>query len=270
MHLPSCSNCRAVLPEAHLIASCPYCGAPTGHLHVAPADIAKRRSNLTRLGLMIFAAIFVAAPLVQLFRMNVWKKLPDSNPVVHKGDDLHSLGEAATEITPLPTTGLGPLTTFDPIAELPWFMKLAATWTPDARLARIELHGVRADGTMDVATPGSDAFVRYEIASATRNTAAQQQRKVVDTLLWSAIDITLKAGVLRAAVVNNSNEDRPPSPLSFACTVPKLIALWRAKGLPAKEVYSIELDDQRGAKPDYVWQSHDWGVPKAGMDCKLR
>jgi hypothetical protein len=270
MTTPTCRNCFAILPVAHLQTSCPHCGTPTGHVHIAPAEVAERRSNLIRFGLMTFAVIFVAVPIYELIGPNVWKLLPDSAPVLKKSEDLRGLGEAATEITPLPTTGLGPLTTFDPIAQIPWFTQLAATWTPDARLARIEIHGVRADGTMDAATPSTGTFVRYEFASTTRDTAAVQQRKVVETLLWSAIDIELRAGVLRAAVVNNSNEDRSPAPLTFGCSLPKLLEQWRAKGLPIKQTYNVELDDQRGPKPDYVWQSHDWGVPKAGIDCKLR
>jgi hypothetical protein len=270
MPVPTCSNCLAVLPDAHLLASCPYCGASTGTLHVAPADIAERRTNLIRAGLMIFAVLFVAVPIYELIGPYVAKKLPDSVPVVQKADELHSLGEAATEISPIGTTGLGPLDKLDPLAQIPWFSQLASTWTADARLARLDLHGVRRDGTMDLTTSSAGSYVRYEFASATRNTAAVQQRKVVDTLLWSAIDIELKGGVLRASVVSNSNEDRAPSPLSFACTVPKLIDLWRTKGLPAKETYNIELSDQRGPKPDYAWQSHDWGVPKVGLDCHLR
>jgi hypothetical protein len=270
MPVPTCKNCLALLPSAHTQLICPFCGAPTGNVHVSPADIEQRRSNWIRFGLIVFAILFVAVPFYELIGVNFWQKLPDSAPVVQKADDLHSLGEAATEITPIGTTGLGPLTEFDPLGQLPWFAKLAGTWTPDARLARLDLHGVRGDGTMDVATPGSPNAARYEFASTTRDTAAVQQRKVVETLLWSAIDIEIKAGVIRAAVVNNTNEDRPPSTLVFTCSVPRLLELWRSKGLPAKQIYNMELFDQRGPKPDFVWQSHDWGVPKAGMDCRLR
>jgi hypothetical protein len=270
MAVPTCKNCRAVLPNAHLLTVCPYCGAPTGHLHVAPVDVDKRRNNLIRLGLMTFAVLFVAVPLYELIGVNVWKKIPDSAPVVQKADDLRTLGEGPTEITPLPTAGLGSLATFDPLAEIPRLTALAGTWTADARLARLELRGVKGDGTMDVATPGSDAYARYEFASSSRDAAAKRQRKVVDTLLWSAIDVQLQGGVLRASVVNNSNDDRAPVPLVFACSVPKLLEVWRTKGLPVKGSYHLELDDQRGPNADYVWQSHDWGVPKAGMDCKLR
>jgi len=270
MTAPSCANCYAPLPTEHLVEACPACGTPTRNVRFAPADVDRARATWIRVAFISFAVVFVAVPIFQLIGPNVWKLLPESAPVVRGGDDLHTLGGAATEIAPIPAAGLGPLTTFDPLAQVPWFMRLAGTWAPDARLARIELHGVRPDGTMDVSSPASDAYARYELSSATRNSAAVQQRKVVETLLWSAIDIEVKGGVVRASVVNNSNDDRPPAPLSFACTIPRLLALWRVKGLPFKQTYNLELADQRGPRADFVWQSHDWGVPKAGMDCALR
>ncbi len=272
-----CVQCNRPLILVDGIERCPRCGPIASPLLLqvdravtpSPTDVRNQLALGWRILLLIFAGLFVFVPLTQLFGVNVFKKIPDVAPVVRKADTLKGLGDLATEITPIEAKDLGPLDRFDPLAHLPWFFDLARTWTPDARLVDIELHGVRPDGTIDASRDQEDRYVRIQFASASRNAAAKQARKVSDSLLWSAVSIEVH-GTVRAVLVNNTSEDRPPSGVVFGCSVSKLIQQWRAKGLPERDTYAIELADTHGPKEDLVWQSRDWGVPKAGLDCRLR
>jgi hypothetical protein len=185
--------------------------------------------------------------------------------------DLHGMGEGFTELNDLEIAELGPLETFDPIAHVPWATTLARTWSPDVRLTGLLLHQVRENGTMDVSAASAapdwaKSKVTYEFASKGRDVGAKAMIRVSDKPVWSAIDIVVQKGTLRAMVVGNSSDDRDPTPLSFTCKVPQMIELWRTKGLPFKQTYNIDFRDTLSGTPS--WSSGDWGVPALGLDCR--
>jgi hypothetical protein len=236
-------------------------------------DIDDKNAKTVRLISLVFASIFLGGVVYAVHQglSKLTPKVYDEPPQpIYRAANLHDLGDPAAVITPIDPAGLSKLSAFDPIAALPWFENLARTWSTDARLVSLELHGVRALGTLDVATPGSDPFVRYQFASKARSLVAKKLAKANATLAWSAIDVVLKRGVMTASVVANASEDRDPSPAVFECGIPQLIDMWRTKGLSSRPTYDVELEDGRGPKLDYVWQSKDDHLAPIGTDCRFR
>jgi phage FluMu protein Com len=279
---PTCSFCGATLRNvAFSEAQCPQCGAKNRFdaKHDATDQKLYREnvgtwySRLVRGLGFVFAAMFLGFLLYFLremeykIRPKVYEEAP---PPTYRAADLHELGDPVTEISPIDPSGLGSLTALDPLAHLLWFENLARTWSPDARLVALELHGVRVLGTLDVGSPASDPYVRYQFASKARAVVAKKLAKANASLAWSAIDLVLKRGLLKASVVTNASEDRDSTPVTFACGIPQLVDMWRSRGMSSKEAYNLELDDVRGPKQDLVWESKDDHLTPIGIDCHFR
>jgi hypothetical protein len=285
MPVPLCSFCSAPLKNiAFGEARCTHCGAMNrldGPQPVTDKRLHKAQSGssyskwvrgigfVVALGFLASILFFLRTMQNRLFPPPVAEApLPKYRPA-----DLHALGEPEPEMSPIDPSGLGALEALDPIARLPWFETLARTWSPDARLVALELHGVRALGTLDVGSPAADPYVRYAFASKARADAARRMAKLgaaTPATSWNAIEIVLKRGLMRASVINNPSDDREPAPIVFGCGIPQLVDMWRSRGLGAKEAYNLELDDPRGPKPDYVWRSVDDRLPLIGKDCRFR
>jgi hypothetical protein len=283
MPVPLCSFCSAPLKNiAFGEARCAHCGAmnrlddaqgPTDK-RLYKTQVGSSYSKWVR-GIGFVAAFAFLASILLVLRTLQNRLFPPVVPEAplpkYRPADLHALGEPDTEITPIDPSGLGALEALDPLARLLWFENLARSWSPDARLVTLELHGVRPLGTLDVGTPGSAPYVRYTFASKARSVEARRMAKMNATSqAWSAIEIVLKRGLMRASVVTNSNEDRDPVPVVFGCGIPQLVDMWRQKGMAHKDAYNMELDDTRGPKEDLGWQSLDESVPRIGNDCRFR
>ncbi len=83
--------------------------------------------------------------------------------------DLPTLSERGYRqlIAPAPPTGW---TGFDPVVGVPWVTEIAHAWAPDARLTRIGLALIAADGSADLTTPSTDRqeTVGYRFSSPSR------------------------------------------------------------------------------------------------------
>jgi hypothetical protein len=271
----TCKTCSALLSSDYGEQRCTFCGtlnrhdAPTvGTQKVESLGLGGFYSSWITRTVMALSLIACAAFLIDILHIRPKVEPVPVLPVVPA--DLKDLGVEVPELSPIDPSGLGNLAALEPIARLPWFQTLAKTWSADARLVTLEIHGARATGSMDVATPGSDPYVRYQFGSRSRELAARQANRAGAKAAWSAIDIVLKRGVLRASVVNSASVGREPTPLVFGCGVPQLIDTWRSRGLPPKDTYSLELSDSVGSKPDPVWESHDATLPRMGIDCRVR
>jgi hypothetical protein len=273
-----CSFCSAPLgPTTFGQAQCPKCGSV--NRFDVPQTVTDQRLYRENVGsahswwvrgIGFVLSVTFCGLLVKYLLGFVPKVYEEPPPPAYHAADLHDLSDRLMEIGPIDPSGLGSLAAFDPIAHLPWFENLARTWSPDARLVTLELHGVRALGTLDIATPASDPYVRYEFASKARGALAKQMAKTSAAASFSAIDIVLKRNLMRALLVNSASEDRDPAPLQFGCGIPQLIDMWRSKGLAPKATYNLELDDSRGPKPDFLWHSIDLEVSCIGLDCRFR
>jgi hypothetical protein len=195
-------------------------------------------------------------------------------PVAHR-TRRDGLGDNFTELRPINLAAFGSIDAFDPLAQLPVATTLARTWSPDARLTSLELQGIAENGKVDLrsaAAGGNSAFgvvvrARYQFASKGRDIAAKAMVKVSEKVVWTAIDIILEKGELRAVVSPNSSDDRDPTPITFGCQVPQIIETWRASGLPFRKGYALTLRDTIGRGPP-SWTSADWGVPSVDLACK--
>jgi len=284
MPVPLCSFCSAPLKNiAFSEARCTHCGAmnrldgpqPVTDKRLHKAQSGTSYSKWVRGIGFVVACAFLGSILLALRTLEnrvFPPPVPEAPLPKYRPADLRALGEPAPEISPIDPSGLGALEAFDPLAHLAWFETLARSWSPDARLVALELHGVRASGAMDVGSPAADPYVRYAFASKSRADAARRMAKLgaPPATAWNAIDIVLKRGLMRATVINNPSDDRDPAPVVFACGIPQLVDMWRSRGLGAKEAYNLELDDPRGPKPDYTWQSLDERLPHIGNDCRFR
>jgi hypothetical protein len=284
MPAPLCSFCSAPLRNvAFSEARCAHCGAmnrldgpqPVTDKRLHKAQSGSSYSKLVRgIGFVVAVAFFIS---LSFFARTLYERVipppaPEAPLPKFRPADLHALGDPQTEMSPIDPSGLGALEALDPLARLAWFENLARTWSPDARLVTLELHGVRVLGTMDVGSPGADPYVRYAFASKSRADATRRMAKLgaPSTGAWNAIEIVLKRGLMRASVINNPSDDRDPAPVVFGCGVPQLVDMWRSRGLGSKTAYNLELDDPRGPKADYSWQSLDDRVPRIGSDCRFR
>jgi hypothetical protein len=282
MATSTCSFCGAPLRNvAFAEARCAQCGGinridsekGTTDQKLYRENVGSWYSRLVRVLGFVLAAMFFGF-LLYFLRQMEYKLRPkvyeEAPPPTYHAADLHDLGDPATDIGPIDPSGLGSLEALDPLGHLLWFENLARTWSPDARLVSLELHGVHALGTLDVGAPAGDPYVRYQFASKARAVVAKRVAKANASLAWSAVDIVLKRGLMKATVVTNASEDRDPIPLSFGCGIPQLMDMWRSKGMSSKEAYNVELDDSRGAKQDFVWKSKDEVMTPIGIDCRFR
>jgi hypothetical protein len=285
MTVPVCANCSAPLPGTQGEQKCAFCGAlnviehagvrvsraPTARVvvgsGVSPELIAaKLRRLYWWIGLMILLPTGATAAA---FLLRSTRASSAALPVALHPADLHGLGDNFTELRPIDPAAIKPLEAFDPLARLPWATTLARSWAPDARLVNLELRLVPESGIVDLSSSKSDSRVKYQFASKGRDLAGKEMVKVSEKLNWSAIDIVVEKGGLRAVVSGNATDDRDPSPVAFGCTVPKIVELWRAKGLPFRQGYNLSLSDSLGHGRDRpYWTSADWGVPTIDIDCR--
>jgi hypothetical protein len=184
-----------------------------------------------------------------------------------RGPNLKTLGDSETTIERLDPNGMiGQLGAFDPVANFPWAQKLATTWSADARLIKLKVEEMSAEGALDLSEHGPGR-VTYEFASPGRHAAGLSMAKVSSKLVWSAIDLNLKKGVITATVAGDSWLDLGVHELSFGCPPTDLIRIWRGRGLPVRDTYAFELS-QATDTGSFQWTSMNWGLKPLSTACK--
>jgi hypothetical protein len=189
------------------------------------------------------------------------------DPEAQHAANLERWGEGVTDhVAWIDATPLKPLQAFEPESHLPWMTDLARTWSPDARLVGIEIHGLIANGTLDVSSSSTGSSVTYAFASRARDTASIELLKVSDKpLIWSMIELWVKNGGLRAELGSRGYGNLDTTPIMFGCKLSQIIEMWNAKGLPYRKTYDISLSPH---DKDFRWVSRNWGVPEISVDCK--
>jgi hypothetical protein len=181
--------------------------------------------------------------------------------------NLKTLGDSETTIDRVDPSGIvGQLGAFDPLANLPWAQKLATTWSADARLIKLKVEEISAEGALDLGDHGPGR-VTYEFASPGRHAAGIHMTKVSSKLVWSAIDLNLRRGAITATVAGDSWLDLGAHEVAFACPLTELIKIWGGRGLPVRDTYGLELG-QATDTGAFQWTSMNWGLKPLSMACK--
>ena len=95
---------------------------------------------------------------------------------------------------------------FDPVAGLPWVTEVARAWNADARLTRIDLAMIAADGTADLTTDRDDT-VGYRFSSPGRIAVWE---RVADREANASVPYELMVRVAQRAVMVYVHDGRPP------------------------------------------------------------
>jgi hypothetical protein len=150
-----------------------------------------------------------------------------------------------------PPGGAGQL---DAVAAIPWAVSLAQGWRGDARLERVDVEKLRADGLVN-ARDDEAARVLFRFRSPA---LLEEQRRQLDlgrSDIQAGLFIEVKQGGVRALVtsVHNPREPLPPHPASLPLKA-VLASLDAARKLPPKPFYGgylIHLRDE-----GWVWYLH--------------
>jgi hypothetical protein len=147
---------------------------------------------------------------------------------------------------------------FDPIAALPWAVTIAQAWVNDARLDRIDVVRVQADGLVNVADD-REAEVTYRFVSPDRVKELRRRADLtananVQTEFWvrvrggqaSVIAPTTPAALL-AFRDHEGAPAEPPRALPLAATFAKLAARPQFRA-PFYKGYLLHLEDE-----GWVW-----------------
>lgn len=151
-----------------------------------------------------------------------------------------------------PAGGFGAV---DAVSAMPWALTLAQSWSPDARLERIDVTRMRPDGTVNV-QDDPEAVVRYRFLSPQRIAALiEQARLSTSARAATGLFVTVERGAVRALVnestrVSERDSAMPPSPTVLALS--RLVAVPAVEqligGVPFLSGYAIHLADE-----GWVW-----------------
>jgi hypothetical protein len=281
-----CERCGAPLELGPIgsITSCTYCGVQARLVGAAPppapAPAPSRRattdgepSATSRPSKLLIVSGLVAIALIALAARGLVRRSAapkDTRASTPSVTSLKTLGDSETQMEGLDTASMqGGLADFDALANTTWAFALARTWSSDARLTSLELHGLTEEGVLD-ASAGGKGYAAYVFASQARNAAAREMQRVSTKLVWSAIELRVQAGRVNATVSHNSYDDLPPTAVSFGCKPREIIALWRERGgLPRRDHYNILLREVFGSR-DLLWRSLDWGLRDVTTSCVMK
>jgi hypothetical protein len=197
---------------------------------------------LVPVGLMIYSAVRGGEPMVlvrtaadAITAAATTGRAAPARLTLQDLDDLspgyHPLDVAA------PPTAYG---NFDAVTALPWAATIAQAWVTDARLDRLDVVRLRADGLIDVADDG-DAEVVYRFVSPDRLKELRRRADLsananVQTEFWVRVkgaEASVVAPATPAALLAFRDQEslapEPPRALPLAETFAKLSALTSAK-----------------------------------------
>lgn len=187
-------------------------------------------------GLMLYSALHGGESLVRTAAVAITAVATTGRaaPAALTLEDLGELppGDHQLEIAP-PASGYS---SFDAITALPWAHTIAQAWVDDARLDRVDIVRLRADGLIDVAND-KDAEVIYRFVSPKRikelrRRADRSANANAQTEFWvrvksagtSVVAPTTPAALL-AFREHEGLAPEPPQALPLAATFAKLSAL---------------------------------------------
>jgi len=182
--------------------------------------------------------------------------------------NLELLGEEKhTTIEPIDPTGVvGGLKAFDAIKNIPWAMKLARSWSPDAQLNKIDWRGMPPDGACDLTDEASR--VEYNFGSRARDAAAREMAKVSAKIVWAAFTLSIQRSKISATVGTYTDMEvsGPVHDPVLECQPGRAVEVWRTMGLPFHRKYNLELNRRRG-DGSFSFECNDWGVKELSSAC---
>jgi hypothetical protein len=234
VHARRCEGCGGPLPEAPPTATtitCQFCGvvheisitrpiaAP-----VAPRPVAQRPQPSGKLFpvLVLFAVVLTTVALaVASFRrlhptltaIDAMNRNAGRTPVAAGTVSIAELPKLAERgyrqiiAPPMPYTGW---THFDPVVGVAWARIFANIWSPDARLTRIDLALIAADGTADLTTDATDRqeVVGYRFSSPSR---IADYERIADREVNASVPYELLIRVAGKQVGVYVHSGRPPT-----------------------------------------------------------
>jgi hypothetical protein len=228
-----CSACGGPLPEGgghDTTITCSFCGmvnevsadTPRIIVNLNAGDTVRYVGSYVKLaiglsiGLTIIGVIVAIVVAMRSFTTAIDVVRHDSSPVrmVTRGitmSDLPKLAERGYRTLDAPPPP-GGWTSFDPVVGVGWVSQIARAWTADARLERIDLTLIAADGTADLTTD-RDETVGYRFVSPSR---IAQWRAIADSVVDAQIayELFIRVGRQQVSVYahsgNPGKDDAPP------------------------------------------------------------
>jgi hypothetical protein len=100
----------------------------------------------------------------------------------------------------------GGWTAFDPVAGIPWISEVARAWAPDARLTRIDLALIAANGTADLTSDRQD-IVGYRFSSPAR---IAEWERIADREVNASVPYELMVRVAQRKIMVYVHSGKPP------------------------------------------------------------
>jgi hypothetical protein len=255
-----CQRCGAPLPEAaaHEGVTCGFCGMAYDPTTAFRPNLAVKLPPGAGRKLLWFVLAMVLVPVVGvlLVTCGIFVTANKAMDVAKAGipgrrETLKSTTVAASkaEVKPSaletgqgwqaldvaePPGGAGSL---DAVAAIPWAVSLAQGWRPDARLERVDVDKLRADGLVN-ARDDEAASVMYRFVSPALVEEQRRQADLGKSAVKAGLFLEVKQGEVRGLVTSAHprSEALPPHPASLPLKA-VLEGLDRSGKLPAKPFY---------------------------------
>ncbi len=235
--MANCSNCSAALPveAGQDVVRCAYCGtsnrvgglAAQLRVHLGGLGVGCASATLL-VGLLVLgvgAAVFALWP-TQPETPAVPAVLPVPVGLPGLPQRPPEAGMAPSELGSSTFPGWIPLAAppmegsydaFDPIANLPWALRMARAWSTDAQLGSIYLDGARADGSLDLSSR-ADWDVDYRFFSPALRRSARDMAEVSEQALRSELRIKVGEAKVKALLGVQRPVRDDPAPYEPRCT----------------------------------------------------
>jgi hypothetical protein len=234
VHARRCEGCGGPLPEAPATATtitCQFCGVvheisltrpiPTPVAARPPAQRYERSGSIWPILILfgILLLMFILGVLAfqrlhpTLVKIDAMNRNAGRTPIAGGTVSIAELSKLAEHgyrqiiAPPPPFTGW---TGFDPVAGVSWARIFANSWSPDARLTRIDLALVAADGTADLTTDATDRqeVVGYRFSSPSR---IADYERIADREANAAVPYELLIRIAGKQVGVYVHSGRPPN-----------------------------------------------------------
>lgn len=295
----TCTKCGGPLPTVALdtVVKCQFCGT-SSRIGASGPVVVRGLSGLSlglvvglgggsvlAIGLLVIvitsAAAMMRAPAVQ----------PPPPPAIVSAPPLRSApppvvvppppepkGASAADLATVDASGWfliddtdmpGGYDNVDPAVVAPWLDSLARAWATDARLQRVGVSGVRADGSLDL-RERRDWDVDFRYFSPARRESYRKLAEVSETDFKTEIRFWIREGEVVAllSTVGMSTEAVDAPPIVPSCPLPTVFAAW-ATTMPKRPFYDATMRWRRGRWRWELGGDNTRGVPEVDeVNCK--
>jgi hypothetical protein len=294
----TCSKCGGPLPAGALdtVVTCPFCGTAsrigaTGSVVVVRGGAGVAGALVVFVALGIGGAVLVIGVVLAIFAAGGPQQPtftpPPSPPAVVAAPVEPPRPVEPPKITAatiatidhsnwfdVDSTGMpGGFATVDPATVAPWLDGLARAWATDARLQRVDLTGVRADGTLDL-RERDDWRADFRYFSPARRESHAKLAEVSETPFYTEIRFWIAEGEVRGildTVGRFDDEAAKATAIVPSCPLPKVFAAWAAD-MPKRPFYDTSLRWRESRNAGWRWELDGDGTSKLpgvdGVSCE--